>query len=425
MIFSTQGFSEELTMNKVISEYLSYSPALKAAKAQSLSAHYKYKEAISNFFPKLRLNGSYQISRYSIQTMNEPSKIYQATLDLEQSLFQGGALWRNYNIKRLNKKLKEWEYLKVKQTLLEELITKVFLIDNIENQYKVLLNSQSYQRRFFQITKTKRRSGAAQDFEYYQSQANFLSYASRIDENRRQYQESHKSLITSLGKDIFPNTADEKKSEQSNMIKIKLPPYAYLSTQKYSQKESVKKAKENQPDLRISKIFKEIAHEEKWLNLSEDLPKASIIGSLGYRSSTLKDAQKYTSLTLQLSIPLSFGLPQRYKKGVQNIYAAQYSLQSQKDRVINNVTLALKNIRGFRKSYKHNQAWVKSAKKSIDLSLKSYRQGTLSISEVIQIQKIWEQAELALLQSKLNLRLSILKFRKAQGENLEDIYANK
>ncbi len=420
ILFSTQGFSKELTLNEIIKEYMSYSPALKSAKAQSLSAHHEFKEAVTKFFPSLSLNGSYQTLQHPAGSIEGSSKLYQARVDLKQNLFHGGALWRGYSVKRLNKKLKELEYLKTKQDLLEEFITRVFLIDNLESQHKILLNSQSYQRRFFQLTKTRRRSGAARDFEYHQSQANLLSYASRIDENRRHYQESYKSLMTSLGRS---RNSNEKDSDKNSIIK--LPSHAYLSFEKHNEKESVEKAKTSQPELRIATVLKEMAHEEKWLNLSQDLPKIDVVGSLGYQAPSIKDAQKYTSMTLQLSIPLSFGLLQKYKKETQNIYAAKYSFQSQRDRLINNVALALKNIKGFRKSYKHNQAWAKSAKKSRNLSLRSYRRGTISISEVIQIQKGWEQAELSLLQSKLSLQLSILKFRKSLGENLEDIYTKK
>ena len=105
-LFSTQGFSKELTLDEIIKEYMSYSPALKAAKAQSLSAHHEFKEAVTKFLPRLSLNGSYQTLQHPAGSIEGSSNMYQASLDVKQNLFKEELFGEAIVLKNSTKNLK-------------------------------------------------------------------------------------------------------------------------------------------------------------------------------------------------------------------------------------------------------------------------------------------------------------------------------
>lgn len=406
------------TLKDIVKRYVEQSPEIKAAQSQYSASHYQSKQATSRFFPTISLNGS--VTDYKNPTISSfpgiatTGKQYRGTLDLSQPLLAGGALWRGMQVAQLNKSLQEQTYLNTKQESIAGIVMSSFQLSSLRDQIRILEESQKYQERFFNLTRNKAARGAAKNFELAQARADFLSYAPRIESLRQQLRDAEEQIRVSLS------------LEANEEVEIRLP--GMTKIEKLQFEKVLEQATKNRPKIKMSEIAVELAQENKWLTLSDDLPSLAFVAQAGYQSPTQEDFSKETtrmySVGVQLKIPLFSGLSSvhKYQSGSANVRAAEENLSAARNSLKTEVQRVVESIDTAQKLIEQSNEWATEARKALNSSIDSYRSGVISSVQVIQVQRSWEQAELSLINSRMGFLSSVLNLRKAMGTDLERVY---
>lgn len=417
-MLSTQVEAKEYRLKEIVRMYVDYAPELRAAKSQFMASHYDAKAATAKFFPNVSLNGS--VSEYRNPSLNSSplvpltGKQYKGSIDVVQPIFAGGALWRGMEVAQLSKALQEQTYLNTKQESISSIIQAALQLGSLADQIKVLEESQKYQERFYNLTKNKASRGAAKNYELNQARADYLSYAPRLESTRQQFRDAEERLRVRLGLD------------KNQAIEVGVPIPSKVESLNFEK--LLEQAAANRPTVKMAQINVELAGESKWLNLSEDLPSISLIGSFGYQSPTQedfnKDTTKFHSVGVTLKIPLFSGLSSihKYKSGQENIRLAEENLASTRNSLREEVKQAIETIQSAQTQFNSSAEWATEARKALNSSIDSYRIGVISSVQVIQVQKGWEAAETSLLNARLGYQTTLLNLRKIIGTDLEKVY---
>jgi outer membrane protein len=406
------------SLKEIVKRYVEQSPEIKSAKSQYTASHYLAKQSTSKFFPTISLNGS--ITDYKNPTISAfpgiatTGKQYKGTLDLVQPLFAGGALWRGMQVGQLNKAMQEQNYLNVKQESIAGIILASYQLASLKDQIKILEESQKYQERFYNLTKGKASRGAAKTYELAQAKADFLSYSPRIENLKQQVRDAEESIRVSL------------QLEDNDPIDIQLS--SVKKVERLQMDKVLEQATRNRPKIKMSEIAVELAQENKWLNLAEDLPSLSFVAQTGYQSPNQEDFSKETTrlyaVGVQLKIPLFSGLSSvhKYQSGAENVRSAEEALASARNSLKIEIQKTVESLDTTQRLIAQSEEWVTEARKALNASIDSYRSGTITSVQVIQVQRSWEQAEISLIGSRTSFLTALLTLRKAMGTDLEQVY---
>lgn len=418
LVLTTAAQAKEYSIKDIVKKYIDYAPQLKAARSSYMAAHYDKRKAVSKFFPNVSLNGSiteYENPRISsFPGVSTTGKQYLGSLDVTQPLFAGGALWRGLTLANLNKSLQEQTYLQTKQESLASIIGAALQLAALKEQIRVLEESQKYQERFFKLTQSKAQRGAAKNFEVSQARAGFLAYTPRIANVKQQILDAQNILKVNLG--LAAN--DE--------IEVSMP--ALFKVEPTEMDKLLEQASQNRPNLKMAELTAEIAREQKWLNLSDELPSLSLVGSIGYKSPTQsdfsKDSTEFHSISLALKIPLFSGLSSihKYQSGSESVRASEEKLTSERNTLRQEVQKAYEGLMTARDVVTSTGEWATEARKALNSSIDSYKIGIITSAQVIQVQSGWESAEVSLVQAKTAYQSALLALRKSLGVDLEKVY---
>lgn len=412
------AFSRELSLKEVVQRYIENSPSIKAARSTYMASYYDKKKAVSKFFPNISLNGSFteyenpQI--YSSAFSPATGRKYVGSLDLVQPILAGGAIWNGLKYADLNKAMQEQTFLATKQDSISSTIAITLQWGALKEQIRVVEDSQKYQERFYKLTQSKAQRGAAKNYELSQAKANYLAYGSRLETLRAQYADLQNQIKVNLG------------LGKDEVIDFNLPSPSKVEAMDFDK--LLAQANQNRPKIKAAEISVEAAKTARWLAIAEDLPSANIVGSIGYQSPTQQDFSnentKYQSIGLTLKIPLFSGLSSihKYQSSSESIRYAEENLASAHNLTLIEVRSSLDSLNLARDLVTSTGEWAAEARRALNSSIDSYKNGIVSSVQVIQNQTGWESAELSLINAKQNFQTAMLNLRKSIGVDLEKVY---
>ncbi len=413
---SSATWAREFSYKEIVQKYMANSPEIKAAKSTYMVSYYDKKKAISKFFPTISLNGSEtEFENPAISSIgSRTGKKYVGSLDLVQPIFAGGAIWNGLEYANLNRSLQEQNYLLTKQESLANILLAAMQIGALKEQIKVLEDSQKYQERFYKLTQSKFQRGAARNYELSQAHAGFLAYGSRISNLKFLYEDAQNKLRLNLG------------LEKTESVEFTLPGPSKVEQMDYDK--LLEQANQNRPKLKSAEIGVEIAKKSKWLALADELPSANIVGSVGYQSPTEEnfgeDSTKYHAIGVTLKIPLFSGLSSvhKYQSASESIRVAEENLSSARNTMTQEVRSSLEGLNLAQELVTSTNEWATQARKALDSSTESYKNGVIPSVQVVQTQTGWESAEISLINAKQSFQAAILNLRKSIGVDLEKVY---
>ena len=411
-----------ITEKEIVKDFVERSPKLESLRQLYRVSDKKLDLARAQIFPTIDANSSVTAQKVpqlgSSTSLPQERTSYISTLDLKQPLYVGGKVGSGLKIAKLNLLKAEQDLLSAKQQALVDLLIAAYSVGSAMEQKQVLLDSQKFQQSYLSITRLKLSRGGARSYELSQAEADFTSYESRLRASEKTLANSRAQLISAL------QMSPEEIKEDTLEFRLKSPaPYDLPGLDQL-----LKTANQNRPEVRSAEIAVEVAKAQKWYDLSDELPNLNLVGQIGYQSPNRDDfwTQKTDmySVGLQLKVPIFSGLSSvaKYQGAAYNISAADKSLEEQRRTVKLEVTQEYENLKAAREVFDSTSKWVAQARKALEQSLESYRVGTISSVQVLQIQASREKSSLAYIDALTEYHSSILRMRKALGVDIEKVY---
>lgn len=423
ILLSTPVFAlaKPMDFNEVVRRFVSLSPTIAGAEAMAQSAQDRLKEGRSAFWPELNLSGTFadQKSVFFISgnAFRSRQDIYTSKLELSQPIYLGGRVFNEYARRKEDAKKAKYQLAHTKNQSISAVLKSVALWISVRDKILVLRESQKTQKNFVEITRRKRKRGAALSFDLDQVEAEYLSYLPRIETLRQQLIGTEQKLAVDLGLDpvgqfdfVWPvKTALVRQNDVGPWFQ---------------------RALKQRSDYLVATSGVEIAKRVKSVEMGEERPSLALSGEYGYLSRELSDHadsdNQYHTYAVTLSIPLFSGLSSVHKRRAtqQLVVKADRDRRQLEIQIEAEVRQALIELKSAQKRLEQTRVWAEKANRALRLGLKSYQVGRVTIAQVVQLQSGRERAQLGLIDAELALQTADLNWQVAQGTNLQEYYTS-
>lgn len=414
---------EALSLSEIVQRFYQVNPSLAAVREKQLAAEEKTKEARALLFPDLSLNGSVTHGKFSSFSMGSGAAfgaladarptLWKGTLRLDQPLYRGGQIRQAYRLRQVQENRARIQVLGSSNSQLVSVLQLALTLHSQQREIEVLMQSQKTQNRFLKLTRIRRQKGVARAFEVAQAEADFLSFAPRLEMGRSHERSLKYQLSLLLEMDqLTPIQVDRPKPLQLK---------GFSSELGYAQK--------RHPDILGAQYNKEMASIQKHLDMGEHYPSLSLFGELGYQKVEpekydVGDKDSYT-VGLNLKIPLFSGLSSLHTRraAVALERASSKELSQAEINLKDQLYGAYQDLEASQKAWQQSEQWTKKANKAYELGLQSYRLGVISNVQIVQLQAGRERAELQEIKAREGYHLALIRWLAASGEDIA-VYFN-
>ena len=412
--FSQNLDTVALTLRDALEIAQSNSLTVRVADKEIEKTGYAKKGTYANLFPQVDFSGSYQrtikkqtmamkmgdvVQKISVGTDNT----YNAGLSAQMPLVNV-ALWRSLDISGLNVDLAVEQARQSRQNLvnqIEQAFYTCLLASDLVDVYK---ENFSHAQETYQHTKAQYEAGRVAKYDMIRAEVNMQNAEPNVYDSQNTLILALWQLKALMGIDLNTNIKciGSLSDYTSDMNQIALA------------SDSI--------DLSLNSDLKQIDIQGQILEKTLKMQKAQFLPTLGatasYSYMTMAndfkfnhyDWNPYSTAALGLSIPVFSGGAKRNTIRQTKVQMEQLDLQRENARrgLVVSVKQSLSSMENALKQYKAAKATVEGAQTGFDIAKKMYEVGRATILEV-------NDAQLALLQAKLNLNQSIHSFLTAKS----------
>lgn len=419
-------FSEErltLTLEESIRLALAQNPFYLASQEKVEGANSMLREAASQFFPTLNLQGAQTLDE-KLFVLEFPSfipgeppqrikidftKDYQFTFAFTLPLFTGGRLVSGYRQAKYN-------YLATEESLRQSQDETVFNVKKAFYGYllakkfvEVSEEAVALAEKHFQNVKNLYDVGMASQFDLLRSEVQVANLRPQLIRSKNGLNLAELNLKTLLGLDL------------SQPIEIK----GEMSFQSFEAdlEQSISQALQARPELSQLKYQRQMAGELLKIMRASDYPSLAISGAYNYWSDYFnfkkKNWQNYYSINLVLTIPIFNGFATSARVGQTKamIKELDYTQKGLSEMIKFEVRQAVLNLQQAKESLLSQEKNVEQAQEAVRIAELNYSEGLATSLDVSSVQVALTQAKTNYSQALYDYVMSIAQLKKAVGKS--------
>lgn len=419
-LISLQPFAQESDYQRMYrSKVLEYNQDLKAAGHQTAMRQEMVKSAQADFKPKLSAGGNFNYTGNPLElTLDLPSMTnpvtfqgrdlkYGASLTLAQPIYSGGAIRANYQKAKQENELAKNEADRIQNNVLYD--ADVYYWNTVAQQ-ELIQVTQSFRNSVQELVDVVRHRV---EVEYVDRSDLLMAEVKLNDADYQLLQTRNGAEVTRMALNSF---AGVNNSEQlpidEQILALKHTPILSGTAESLAVR---------RPESRIAQ--KQVEIEKSALKIADAkfLPQLHIgvDGSYSSPGYNLKaDLNPNYAVYAKVSIPLfEWGKRKSTRKASGYRIDMAKEIQSKVDDSIRlEIQTAYYNYTQAIDKVLLTESSLTKARESEDMAMDRYKEGNISIVEVINAQLYHQQAQMNYIQSKLNAQIAKTGFERATGE---------
>lgn len=383
----------------------------RAAKAESWGAW-------SGFLPRIDASGgvrrfSQDISRFRLNQLLVSRKLYSLGLSIDQTIFDGGYNWSNYNAKRAGKRSAEENYrltqqqvtLTVKQNIFDLLKTQQLL----EVQNEVVKRSQEQ----LNIAKARYELGSASLSDYLKAKVQLATENLNLITATNAVKIAQTNLNNTLGWDI-PTPVEVNAKLEYQKIELDLDKEMKPSLASHPQ---IKRAK---ADYDQSDALVDAARSAHMPSVSVDFSYGW--SDLSFPNSTV-DIDRYDSWSIGLNVGLNIFSGLSISSSISSAKSRRSSskelLEQSRRSLELEIRTAYLKVKEAEEKILVAQEATKSAEEDLNLTQEKYNLGAANILELLDSQVSYKTAKTNEVQALFDYNIALAQFEKALGKRIQ------
>lgn len=397
----------EMSLKAMIELGLRQSGRIKKREADLTAAQSQTRRAVGAAFPTVNLKAA---------ATEHDDEFYRAYAEATQPLYTGGALTAAYKLSKQNEELKQLELKNETQKYLFELITTYLKTVNATNTLSATLENLDILKRHAAVIAKYEKIGRARKSDLLLSKVNVITAEHDIQRQRAELI-ADKEILRSLVETELP----------PEILNSSHP--AFYTQELIDADKAVSYAFENSLSLKIAKLLRERINHEKKVALAEDLPSLSLTGQSGFRRAIkddlFKDNAQYSSVTLNLTIPLFSGLTMLAKRRdfEEQKVSATSDFEVKKFQIEASLRSKIVELKVSQEQLQYIEEAARDAREALRLAERDYANSLISSQDIIGVQRTRFEAQRLLLQSRYEFAINLLTVRELMGVELEKLYA--
>lgn len=422
LLLSSAGYAQESDLlRQCRAKVKSYNQDIKAAGYATAIQKEKAKAARADFFPSLSGGADFNYTGNPMELtatlpgMENPLTVqgkdtrYGASLTLAQPLYSGGAIKAGYDKAKKENEMARHEEQRVTNNILYD--ADVYYWNKVAREEMVDV-AEAFKQSVSTLVEVVRHRVQ----EEYTDRTDLLMAEVKLnDAEYRLVQARNEAEVARLSMNSFSGEAFDRQIATDTLVVPLTDEYAFSG--------SIEAVADTRPELQIAKNKVDIQKSAARLANAQFLPKLSIgvdgsYSSPGYNFKT--DMDPNYAVYAKLSVPI-FEWGKRSSTRKAGRHGVSMAME-QHDKVTDHIRLEVQTA-----LYSYSQAVRKvaltesSLTKAADgerLAMDKYKEGTISIVEVINAQLYHQEAKVNYIQSKLNAQIAKSDLERAMGKGI-------
>ncbi len=414
---STTESSDSLTLTTVLNEVIKNYPSVIKSEKELDAANARIGLANSAYYPDISLTSSYSrigpTSTISIPNMGTfqlyPADNYSAAVNINQSIYDFGKTAKNVAFEKQSKDLTKLSIEQLKQGLSQRVIGNYYAIVFLQEAVKIKDEELATLNEHLRYVEKKAETGSATKYE-------ILTTKVRISNIENQKTD----ILTSLQVQLSQlNSFLGKPQETKQMMKEDLNSSEIIA----SNDSLFNYALDHRDEMKIARQKTEMAKTKYQLVGAQNNPTLNFFANGGVKNGYLPDLATLTpnySVGVGLRIPLFDATRTKYNKQqvMANMEANDQDTELAKRTIINEVVESKANSLASLKKVKQSELQLQQAQQAYALAETNFEAGAITNLDLLQSFTSVAESKLALLKTKIDYTVSLLKLKIAVGERV-------
>ncbi len=411
---------DSLSLNEILNEVIQNYPAIKKAQSDITSADAKIGLAKTAYLPDVNVSASYtflgptstiKIPYNGVLTTFQlyPANNYSAMLNVNENIYDFGKTEKNVAFEKQNKEMVGLSIDQLKQKISGMMVGNYYSIVFLQEAIKIKDEELATLKAHFHFVEKRAASGSATKYE-------ILTTKVRISTNETQKADLQNALLIQLSQlnSFLGKTQDTK-------LKVKTELFA---SQIFASSDSLSNfAFNHRNEMKMARQKSALYETRLKIVSSVNNPSINVFGSGGLKNGYLPDINVLTpnyALGVGVKVPIFDANRSKYTKIQANadIQANVQETELIRRNIVNEVVECKANAESALKKLKLAELQLEQANEAYSLAETNFNAGVITNVELMFNFTAVTDTKLALLKSKIDYSVSLLKLKLALGEQI-------
>jgi outer membrane protein TolC len=414
---SSPNVNDSLSLATVLKKVIATYPTVQEARQAIIASNAEIGLAKSGYLPNLSFSSSFvylnpttTITFPGLGTFHmNPANNYNATLDLNQKIYDFGKTNVGVDYAKQNSELAKLNESQLKQQLSLIVINAFYTIDYLQQAIKIKNDELKNLYDHLHFVEKKAATGSATEYEILTTQVRISSIENQKTDLETALKVAQSQLNALMGK---PQT-NVLTVQNDLSAPVMLVQNDSLIAQALRQREEIKIATQKMllAQLQLKKV-----------NLANN-PSFDFMANGGYKNGYIPDlnAMKANYLVgVSLTFPIFDATRTKYNRiaAKAQIESAMQDQDLTKRNVESNVIQSYENTRSAKQKVNEATMQVRQAKKAYQLAQTSYESGSITNLDLLDSAVNLAESELSLLKTQIDYTVSLYQLKIALGETV-------
>jgi len=408
---------DSLTLNEILNEVIHNYPSIKKAQTDLESSDAKIGLAKTAYLPNVDVAAAYTLigptSTISIPGLGSfqmnPASNYSAMLSVTESIYDFGKTQMNIAFEKQSRELAGLSVEQLKQKLSGMMVGNFYSILFLQEAIKIKDEEMLTLKAHFNFVEKKEASGSATKYE-------LLTTKVRISAN-----ESQKTDLLNALKIQLSQLNSFLGKSQDTKLKVKKELYA---PQIMASNDSLfSYAFDHRNEIKVARQKTELANSRLGIVNAQNNPSLNFIGAAGFKNGYIPDLAKFTPnfvAGVSFKVPLFDANRSKYTKiqAQSEIKGNAQETDLTRRAIVNEVVESKANAETALKKVNLSELQLEQAEQAHALAETSFKAGVITNVELMYSYTAVTDSKLALLKTKIDYSVSLLKLKIALGEQI-------
>ncbi len=409
--------ADSLSLATVVKQTIDNYPAIKKAETELDAANARIGLANSAYLPDVYISSSYSrigpapsLTFPGLGTFQfYPADNYNATLNVNQSVYDFGKTSKNVQFEKMNKDLTNMSIEQVKQGLSQRVMGTYYSIVFLQEAVKIKDDELKTLNEHLKYVQKKAETGSATQYEILTTKVRI----STIENQKTDILTSLEVQLASLNS-FLGNSQDTKlKVKEDIMNEQIIAPADSLFDQAFAQRD----------EMKIARQKTEMAKTKYELTKIQNNPAINVFANGGVKNGYQPDLAKITPnfvVGVGLKIPIYDGSRTKYNKlqVKANMDGNDQDTEQLKRNIVNEVVESRSNALASHKKVLQSELQLQQAQQAYSLAETNFQAGAITNLDLLESYTNVAESKLGLLKTKIDYTVSILKLKIALGERI-------
>lgn len=411
--------TDSLTLHEILSEVIHNYPAIKKAQTDIESSDAKIGLAKTAYLPNVDLTGSLtllgpttSLTMPGLGTFQlYPPDMYSAALNVNQSIYDFGKTDKNVTFEKQNRELVGLSVELLKQKLSGMMIGNYYSIVFLQEAIKIKNEELATLNEHLQFVQKKVATGSATNYEILTTKVRISAIENQKTDLINALEIQQGQLSSFLGK-----TQDTKLTVKSELIN----PLPFATNDSL-----FSFAFDHRDEMKIARQKNALADTRLKMVNSQNNPSLNFFGSGGFKNGYFNDKYQDTgnlnfTVGIGLKVPLFDATRSKYTR-IQANSDIQGNLQETelaRRTIVNEVVESKANALSALKKVNQSELQLEQALQAFSLAETNFKAGAITNLDMLDSSTSVAESRLALLKTKIDYSVSVLKLKIALGEQI-------